>query len=315
MGYFDRPPQISARNRTASSAPAAPCTVSTGTESKYIECKRAFMFNLTRRKMLEAMAAGTVSMTVGSFFPAAAEEVAMLPTQSRPRQVEFGFDKYRAALTETLGLSHIDPAIDRSETSATCMDFGNHLRSLNRKTVGLIMSFEGWDGVKVDNDLWRPTWDSYGHCWNVGPGLTHGIDKNAVYSKAQIDKMLAYELRGAVVDVMTAEAMLKHRMGMTEADVRNPGVHVLNDNQFGALVSFDYNLGAGNLRKIINAPGVVDADHKIDFAALGAKMKEFDHAGGQKLDRLTRLRAQEVQLAMTPCGHQTSCFGRNLRYG
>ena len=86
-----------------------------------------------------------------------------------------------------------------------------------------------------------------------------------------------------------AEAFLQQDLAEAEAAVNGRGL-ALTDNQFAALVSFTFNLGAGNLAKLL----------KNGLAAVPDRIPLFDHAGGKALPGLTRRRAAEPALYLTP---------------
>ncbi|KAL8765540.1 MAG: hypothetical protein Q9209_007411 [Squamulea sp. 1 TL-2023] len=75
-----------------------------------------------------------------------------------------------------------------------------------------------------------------------------------------------------------------------ESCVNSDVTVALNQNQFDALVSFAFNLGCGNLRKIATK---LNAN---DFAGATASMKQYVNAGGQQLPGLVRRRNAEVDL-------------------
>ena len=78
---------------------------------------------------------------------------------------------------------------------------------------------------------------------------------------------------------------------MTEA-VKVP----LNPNQFGALTSFTYNLGAGNLR----SSTLLRKLNAGDYAGAAAEFARWNKAGGKVLKGLTRRRAAERALFEKP---------------
>ena len=61
----------------------------------------------------------------------------------------------------------------------------------------------------------------------------------------------------------------------------------LNQNQFDALVSFTYNCGPGNLKKLIEGRTI---------SQIADAMLQFNHAGGKELAGLTRRRKAEREL-------------------
>lgn len=71
---------------------------------------------------------------------------------------------------------------------------------------------------------------------------------------------------------------------------------VVTQNQFDALVSFTYNLGAGNLNKSTLLKKVIA--HPNDLTIRDEFMK-WNKAGGKVLSGLTKRRAQEADLYFT----------------
>ena len=65
----------------------------------------------------------------------------------------------------------------------------------------------------------------------------------------------------------------------------------LNVNQFSALVSFTYNCGAGNLRKLVLGRTI---------SQIADKMLDFNHAGGKVHSGLTKRRQKERELFLKP---------------
>lgn len=130
----------------------------------------------------------------------------------------------------------------------------------------LIEGFEGWSSA--------PYWDSYGGVWTRGYGETEGIGPHSPWlSRAQ------------------GEANLKRLVETRyEWAIRQLGVP-LNQNQWDALCSFVWNLGAGifagHLGQLLRAK---------DFNGFANAMLAYDHAGGVRLAGLTRRRQEERAL-------------------
>ena len=104
--------------------------------------------------------------------------------------------------------------------------------------------------------------------WTIGYGHTSGVKKGQVITLAQ------------------AESFLKSDLEKYEKYVIETGL-VLNQNQFDALVSFTYNCGNGNLKKLINGrtlPEIADA------------MLLYNKSNGKVLAGLTRRRQAEREL-------------------
>lgn len=120
------------------------------------------------------------------------------------------------------------------------------------------------------------------HVLTIGWGHTNDngtqFDVNTVWTQAQCD----------------AEFLAD--MAIFEKAVTKLVTVLLNQNQFDALVSFTFNVGAGNLAsstllKELNAG---------DYAGAALQFPRWNKAGGQVLAGLTRRRAAEEQLFQTP---------------
>jgi GH24 family phage-related lysozyme (muramidase) len=112
--------------------------------------------------------------------------------------------------------------------------------------------------------------DSVG-VWTIGYGHTKGVHQGQNITQQQ------------------AEAFLQQDLAQAEAAVNSHAL-ALTDNQFAALVSFTFNLGAGNLNKLL----------KNGLGAVPTRIPLFDRAGGQQLKGLTRRRSAERALYLTP---------------
>jgi lysozyme len=134
----------------------------------------------------------------------------------------------------------------------------------------LIEEFEGFSGT--------PYWDPYGRVWTRGYGETEGIRQGSPrISREQAQARL--------------RALVQDRY---EPSIHQLGVE-LNQNQFDALCSFSWNLGAGiftgALRQQLTGHSWTAAAHT---------MLSYDHAGGHVLAGLQRRRRAEVNLFLTP---------------
>lgn len=132
-------------------------------------------------------------------------------------------------------------------------------RQINDAGLAIIKQFEGLRLIAYQ--------DTSG-IWTIGYGHTHGINKGDTCSPLYADVYLRQ-------DCETAEkAVTDH--------VKYP----LTDNQFSALVSFTFNLGAMALQKLIS--------HGID--AIPTQILKWDHDNGHVLPGLTKRRAAEAAL-------------------
>ncbi len=137
--------------------------------------------------------------------------------------------------------------------------------TINQDGLNLIKSFEGRE---LDAYL-----DAVG-VWTIGYGHTQGVYEGMTITEAQ------------------AEELLRKDLAEFEAAV-SEGVQVsINDNQFSALVSFTFNLGADSLfestlLKLLN---------QGDFQGAADQFTRWNKAGGQELEGLTRRRKAERAL-------------------
>lgn len=133
---------------------------------------------------------------------------------------------------------------------------------INKKGLDLVKSFEGcrlkaYKPVATEK-YWTIGWGHYGQ----------DVHKDMVITQLQADNMLLEDLK------------------KYEAAVDN--LHLtLNENQFSALVSFAYNCGTGNLKKL-----VTNRNHK----EIADAILLYDKAGGKVLNGLVRRRKAEREL-------------------
>ena len=142
-------------------------------------------------------------------------------------------------------------------------------RSINAAGLELIKSFEG-----LRLQAYR---DSVG-IWTIGYGSTSNVKAGDTITEAQASARL-------IADLATAE-------GAVEKFITVP----LNDNQFAALVSLTFNIGAeafrrSTLRKKLNAG---------DYAAVPGQLALWVKGAGKTLPGLVRRRKAEADLWNTP---------------
>lgn len=147
---------------------------------------------------------------------------------------------------------------------------------LSENGAQLIAEFEGVALTRYN--------DPVGHCTvGIGHLLHYGY---CDYRAGEFD-LGSYE---------EAWALLIADCGKYAAGVERYVTAPLNQNQFDALVSFAYNLGAG----IFAGAGWVDALNAGDYAAVGPGMLQYVYASGRVLPGLQRRREAEVALFYTP---------------
>lgn len=135
----------------------------------------------------------------------------------------------------------------------------------DKKGIELIKEFEG---CKL-----KAYQDSVG-VWTIGYGHTKGVKKGDVITQEQADEFLIDDLEDA------------------ENAVNRLVKVALNQDQYDALVSFTFNLGAGNfqsstLLKLLNQGKYSEASEQFT---------RWVFAGGKKLNGLVRRREAEQKL-------------------
>jgi len=157
--------------------------------------------------------------------------------------------------------------------------------TVNSATLKLITEFEGFI------DHWYP---DPAHGWKV-PTCCYGHTDAA--GKPYYD-----ETKDKVFSKADGEAILAKDLEAVERAVSRLITVPLNANQKGALVSFTFNLGDGNLskstlRKKLNAN---------DYVGAAREFKRWNKAGGKILSGLTRRREAERQLFVAPVASEGS---------
>lgn len=154
--------------------------------------------------------------------------------------------------------------------------------TVNDATLNLITEFEGFiDHWYADPALgWKVPTAMYGH--------TNATGNPPVYSSAA-DRKLKFTKAEAI-------ATLKLDLQRYEKAVDSVVTVPLNANQRGALVSFTFNLGEGNLKKSTLLKKV----NAKDWAGAAAEFAKWNKAGGKVMAGLTRRRKAESELFLTP---------------
>lgn len=154
--------------------------------------------------------------------------------------------------------------------------------TISQKGIDLIKEFEGLhDGNKKTATI-EPMLDPIG-IPTIGWGSTTYEDGRRV------------KMGDPGITLEQAESLLVHHLQVAEATVRSLVKVPLNQNQFDALVSFVYNLGAGNF-------GSSTLLKKINSGCFSCAAKEFgrwNRAGGKVLNGLTKRREKERSLFMS----------------
>ncbi len=141
-------------------------------------------------------------------------------------------------------------------------------RKIGQAGLKLIMEFEGCR---------LAAYQCAAGVWTIGYGHTAGVHKGMTITQVQ------------------AEEYLKQDVAKFEKYVNNatyvPITASLTQNQFDALVSFAYNCGAGNVKKLC---------HGRTAAQISTAMLQYCKANGKVLAGLKRRREAEQKLFNTP---------------
>lgn len=139
------------------------------------------------------------------------------------------------------------------------------IRRVNDATLALIKQ---WEGLRLS------AYQDVAGVWTIGYGHTGGV---------RIAERIT---------AMEAEHLLRADLDRFEAAVDRHVTVPLNDNQFGALVSFAFNVGerafeSSTLLRMLNAG---------DYAAVPAELAKWNRAGGRRVAGLVNRRAAEAGL-------------------
>jgi lysozyme len=150
---------------------------------------------------------------------------------------------------------------------------------LNQATMELIESFEGWSPVWYPDPAhgWKVPTLGFGHTDAAGEPK-YAATKNKTYTKAEGREILRRDLK-KYADAISSQ-------------VKVP----LNANQYGALVSWCYNVGPGNTGKST----LIKKLNAGDYKAVPSELAKWNKAGGKVLAGLTRRRKAEGDLFQTP---------------
>ena len=135
----------------------------------------------------------------------------------------------------------------------------------SQRGLSLIKSFEG---------LRLQAYQDAVGVWTIGYGTTRGVNASMSITKEQAERMLLNDVQ------------------RFEPEVERLVTVPLSQNQWDALISFTYNLGAANLesstlRRMLNAG---------DYTGAAEQFPRWNKAGGKVLPGLVRRRAAEREL-------------------
>lgn len=147
------------------------------------------------------------------------------------------------------------------------------MNQLNQAAIDLIKSFEG---LKLSA---YPDPGSGGNPFTIGYGHTG-----------------QYVLPTSTITEPEAQDLLKQDLSDSCNSVRHLVASPINDNQFGALVSFCFNEGQGKLK----SSTLLTYVNKNQFDLAAEEFPRWVHAGGKVLNGLIARRQKEKQLFLTP---------------
>jgi len=159
-----------------------------------------------------------------------------------------------------------------SYTTAVCPS------PVSAKTINLIEQFEGFVALPRPDPIGFPTVD-YGHLCK-----TKGCSK--VPFKFPLTKANAESL---------LHSGLTTCQNCVNSDI-NQSVH-LNDNQYGAVVSWAFNVGCRNINTSLLVKRLNEGEDPNTFAA--QELPQWNKGGGKVLPGLVKHRAAEVKLFQT----------------
>lgn len=151
---------------------------------------------------------------------------------------------------------------------------------LNKDTINLVKSFEGLVLTAYPDPATKNDPIKKGDPWTIGYGTT-------IYRGVQKVK------QGDKITEPEAEALLEYDLNQFAEGVKKLITRNLSDNQFGAIVSFAYNVGLGNLKSSTLLKKVNINPKDLSIASEFAK---WNKAAGKVMNGLTRRRQAESAL-------------------
>jgi lysozyme len=164
-------------------------------------------------------------------------------------------------------------------------------RPVNPDTINLVKTFEGIPGLST-GDI-HPYLDPVG-IWTIGWGHAIAVDGHFLRGNADLDKVKALYPDG--LSVAQAESLLDADLIQTGSSVLSVVTVPLNDNQYGALTSFTFNLGLGNLR---SSTLLKDVNTNQKTAAAD-QFPRWCYAQGKQIQGLLKRRNAERDLFLKP---------------
>lgn len=145
------------------------------------------------------------------------------------------------------------------------------------KGLRLIEYFETGNNL---NKYLTAYWDATGKVWTIGIGSTYYEDGSLIK-------------KGDKISAERARSMFTNILPRYEKDVLRLVKKPLTQNQFDALVSFTYNVGASNLSKSTLLRKV---NANPNDSSIACEFPKWNKSGGVVLNGLTKRRKAEADL-------------------
>jgi lysozyme len=155
--------------------------------------------------------------------------------------------------------------------------------------VDLVKQYEGIPGFGDGTGTIRPYLDPVG-IWTIGWG--HAIASGGHFLRGNAALTEVKALYPAGITVAQAETLLQSDLMQAGAGVLASVSVALNDNQYGALTSFAFNLGIANLR----SSTLLSLLNAGNFPGAADQFLRWCHANGQALPGLLKRRNAERSL-------------------
>ena len=131
------------------------------------------------------------------------------------------------------------------------------------------ISNAGIDLIKKSEGLRLEAYKCPSGVWTIGYGHTNGVSQGMIISQDQADIFLRQDVANSEKYVNQYEP-----------------IYHFTQNQYDSLVSFTYNCGAGNLKKLLNGG-------QRTIAEISNAIPNYNKGGGKVLNGLVKRRADE----------------------